>query len=87
LNAIQENLEHDYRTKDHRTKFAITRKTLKDLAFHEFGRTIGKYLCRSFKGIKNEEKKKFMSFQNRVQNPILVAKPNMNLPPKQANRN
>jgi len=58
LDAMQENLEHDIAQKTQEEVFAITRKTLKDLASMSLEEQSVNIFVNRLKELKNEEKKK-----------------------------
>ena len=60
LDAMQENLEHDIAQKTQEEVFAITRKTLKDLASMSLEEQSVNVFINRLKELKNEEKKKLM---------------------------
>src|SRR5664279_6444581 len=60
LDAMQENLEHDIAQKTKEEVFAITRKTLKDLASMSLEEQSVNIFVNRLKELKNEEKKKLI---------------------------
>jgi F-type H+-transporting ATPase subunit b len=60
LDAMQENLEHDIAQKTQEEVFAITRKTLKDLASMSLEEQSVNIFINRLKELKNEEKKKLI---------------------------
>src|SRR5664280_210415 len=60
LDAMQENLEHDIAQKTQEEVFAITRKTLKDLASMSLEEQSVNIFVNRLKELKNEEKKKLI---------------------------
>ena len=82
LNAMQENLEHDIVHKTQEEVFAITRKTLKDLASMSLEEQTVNIFINRLKESKNEEKKKLTKAFKAGSNSILVQTA-FNLPSKQ----
>jgi F-type H+-transporting ATPase subunit b len=72
LDAMQENLEHDIAQKTQEEVFAITRKTLKDLASMSLEEQSVKIFINRLKELKNEEKKKLTDAFKSGSDPILV---------------
>src|SRR5665647_3016645 len=72
LNAMQENLEHDIVQKTQEEVFAITRKTLKDLASMSLEEQSVNIFVNRLKELKNEEKKKLTDAFKSGSDPILV---------------
>jgi len=72
LNAMQENLEHDIAQKTQEEVFAITRKTLKDLASMSLEEQSVNIFIGRLKESKNEEKKKLTEAFKAGSNSIMV---------------
>ena len=82
LDAMQENLEHDIAQKTQEEVFAITRKTLKDLASMSLEEQSVNIFVNRLKELKNEEKKKLTDAFKSGSDSILVQTA-FYLPPKQ----
>jgi len=72
LDAMQENLEHDIAQKTQEEVFAITRKTLKDLASMSLEQQSVNIFVNRLKELKNEEKKKLTDAFKSGSDSILV---------------
>ena len=72
LDAMQENLEHDIAQKTQEEVFAITRKTLKDLASMSLEEQSVNIFVNRLKELKNEEKKKLTDAFKSGSDSILV---------------
>ena len=72
LDAMQENLQHDIAQKTQEEVFAITRKTLKDLASMSLEQQSVNIFVNRLKELKNEEKKKLTDAFKSGSDSILV---------------
>ena len=82
LKTKQENLNHEIAQKTQEEVFAITRKTLADLASISLEEQSVNVFIKRLNELKEEEKKKFIEAFKSASNPILVRSA-FDLPPKQ----